>query len=689
MTSHRIKAIFSFLFLSLAAFYLSGCVYFNTYYNAQKAYDQAIRLHEKRFEKNPEDSILSSPDEKLKLERAITKASKVLELYPNEKKYQPKALFLIGECYLAEGEYAKAILKYEELQRFYPQAEEMPIAEFHRAKSLFLNGQYPFAQTALEKVLATTTDAEVRAEALVYLAKLQVTNNDPLAALDLYEKLLKSDAHSPEAKAQVHFEAAKIAFEIKQWERARGHAVAIEIKTLPSKMRYRMEKMSAECFYKLNRVGEGLGELQQMRRNRLYTIFFPEMDLKIAEGYFLLGKPDQAMSLLLQIPKNAPKTAFSAEAFYKLGDYQLTELKKEKEAKVYFDSAAAAGSQFEYAILALERSRALFQLVELRKSKDTTTQANHYREFMIAELFLFRLDNVDSALKHLDRIVEDPKQDSSHSMRAAYARAFIQGEFNHAKPVGDSLYQIVMQKYPRTEYAKQAERNLGLKPAVQTDEDEAHKLFLEAEALRFGGSDLITAVIPAYAKVVQAFGNSKDAAKAQFVIAMLYDQLFYSEDKVAGSRDSAIAAYSEIRDRFSKTNYYAIATLKLDAAGIKPKPKIQPVAVPKPGPGNLPASGNNGTGNSSATGVAPNIQGANGQSANGQTPVSPSSPNSGSNSSDEQNYRGYHGGHENSENNTDSGLPNPTAAPSDTGTYQPEGKVKEEIDKGYENVDQY
>ena len=111
--------------LPALALLLSGCVYFNTYYNAQKAYDQAIRLREKRLEKTPDDSVLVTNEEKLKLERSIAKSSKVLELYPDKKKYQPKALFLIGEAYLAMGEYARAILKYDELKRFYPQAEEM------------------------------------------------------------------------------------------------------------------------------------------------------------------------------------------------------------------------------------------------------------------------------------------------------------------------------------------------------------------------------------------------------------------------------------------------------------------------------------------------------------------------------------------------------------------------------------
>lgn len=649
---------------------LGGCVYFNTFYNAQKAYDQAIRMHDKRFDKNPEDSILVSPDEKLKLDRAITKASKVLELYPDEKKYQPKSLFLIGESYLAMGEYSKAILKYEELQRFYPQAEEIQVAEFHRAKCLFLNGQYPFARTALEKVLSTNPDPLVRAEALVYMAQLEVKNNSPAAALELYEKLLQEKAHTPEAKAHVHYEAAKLAFGLKQWDRARGHARAGEIHLLPTQSRYRCDMLAAECLYSLGRAPEGIQELEAMLKNRLYTAYDPEIDLKLAEGYFLLGKADKAVEFLQRVPTLAPRTAYSAEAFYRLGEHQLRDFKNEKEAKVFFDSAAAAGIQFEYGALAADRSAALSRLAEYRKSTDTSSTSTHYRDFMIAELFLFRLDNLDSALGHLDRIVKDPRQDSSHSMRAAYARAFIQEEFKHSKPVGDSLYQYVLQKYPNTEFAKQAERNLGMKPTVQTDEDQAHKLFLEAEALRFSGGDLTGAVIPAYAKVVSTYGKTHEAAKAQFAIAMIYDQLASGEEKVAGSRDSAIEAYSAVRADYPQTPYYSVAAAKLDAAGIKPRPKNAPRAPAAIAP-TVPAGSPVSSGTPAAPAAAPAV-------------AVPGTPAAVPQTTPEMMHHGHHGAGEGNVTPTPE-----SSSTSDTSNYQPEGKTKEELENDYENVEQY
>lgn len=665
------------------AFAMSGCVYFNTFYNAQKAYDQAMRMHEKRLDKNPEDTLLVTPEEKAKLERSIAKSSKVLELYPDKKKYQPKALFLIGESYLAMGEYSKAILKYEELARFYPDAREIPVAEFHRAKALYLGGQYLVARPALEKAMNGAPDPDHRREAMALLAKLEMQNNSPAAALEMYEKLLKEQAKSPEARATAHFEAAKLAFGLKLWERARGHAIAKETEDLPTRLRYRCQTLAAVSLYRLGKVREGIAEFEAMKKNRLYYSSIAEIDLQLAQGWFQLGDAAKAVALLEAIPKLAPKTEWSAEAFYRLGEHQLKDRKDEAKAKIWFDSAAASGSNYEYAKLGAERSEALGRLAELRKPADTAAAGDaHYRDFMIAELFLFRLETVDSALSHLDRIVDDPRQDTSHAMRAAYARAFIQDEFKGAKPVGDSLYQYVLQKYPNTEYAKQAERNLGLKPTVQTREDQAHKLLLDAEAARFGGGDIRGAVIPAYARVVREFPDTREAAKAQFAIAMLHEERIHGDQKLPGSQDSAVAAYQILRERFPESPQGKAAETKLAAAGIKPRDKGPATSTPAAAPATpstpatpaAPAVPSEPAAAQPATPAVPAATGAVPQPATSTAPRA----------TPEERPHGMGRHPPETPPATDT-----APAPAVDTTSPPDEKPKEVIDNEYENVDQY
>ncbi len=563
-----------------AAYLLSGCVYFNTFYNAEKAYEQALRMKKKRMAQNPEDTILVSSDEKLKLERSIAKSSKVLELHSDKPEYQPRALFLIGESYLQLGEYDKAIQKYDELARYYPNAEEIPLARFHRAKALFLDGQYSFAKPALEEIVASTQNPAWRNEAILCLAQLEAAENSPLASLELYEKLLMQKNQPAKTRAKIHFEAARLAFEVKLWERARKHAFAPEIRSLPNPLPLRADLLAAQCLYELKRYGDATEELRALlaiKRNRPYR---PEIQLPLARALLAHGKAKEAVELWLSVAEASPKSAFSAEAFLLLGDHFLITERNEETAKVYFDSSAAAGDFPPHTVTARERSEALARLAELRKDTTGTAASPHYNDFMIAELFLFQLNNLDSALMRLDRIVENKDVDSVFGVRAAYARAFIHEEFKDSKARADSLYLYVLENYPGTEYAKQAEVNMGLAPTVRTDEDQAHELFLQAEKLRFDGEDPFTTAIPAYRRVVAAYPRTRAAARAQLNVAMLYESAASTGEQTSTHLDSAKAAYIDLRDRHPSTPYGSLARAKLQAAGIVSPPPAKTGSAP-------------------------------------------------------------------------------------------------------------
>jgi hypothetical protein len=63
----------------LAALAFQGCsVYYNTYFNAEKAHGQALRLRHDRLDRNPEDTVVVSPEEKAKLDRKELEGARAL-----------------------------------------------------------------------------------------------------------------------------------------------------------------------------------------------------------------------------------------------------------------------------------------------------------------------------------------------------------------------------------------------------------------------------------------------------------------------------------------------------------------------------------------------------------------------------------------------------------------------------------
>src|SRR4030065_1163703 len=97
------KLVFIFSLVLL----ICGCVYYNTFYQAQNNFEKAEQARKKARDPN-------APFPSANYTEAIKKASKVLEFHPKSK-WVDDALLLIGKAYYYQGEYLKAERKFREL----------------------------------------------------------------------------------------------------------------------------------------------------------------------------------------------------------------------------------------------------------------------------------------------------------------------------------------------------------------------------------------------------------------------------------------------------------------------------------------------------------------------------------------------------------------------------------------------
>ncbi len=554
------------LFLNCANFR----AYFNAYFNAEKAYTKAVKLKKQRQKDNPTDTSLVSAEERVKLERAIEKASKVLELYSGKpNKYLPKSLFLIGEAYSRLGKCDQAITKYDELEDAYPNFANIETVRFHRAQCLYLKHEYPGARRSLMDIINKSGNPQFRHMAMRYLAEMENSNNSPQEGLNAYEKLLKEPGITPRFKGEIHYECCHLSFNLELWSRARAHGLAPEISNLPVTFQFRASFLSAVSYHNDNHKVQAYNELQSLLNNGDYIDYMPEVEVQLGEWSLEAGDEKKAFEIFTNVVTKYPRGRWSARAYFKMAEYTFTIKGNEKYALEFYDSAAVCGDSLEIALMARERSRSLRRLLELRAPKDSTADSlNSKNNFLIAELFLFELDNVDSAISHLYKVSAQPASDSSLILKSTYARAFIYDEFSDSSQKADSLYEYVLEAFPNSDYAKQAEKNLGRVPSVKTSEDKAHEVFLKAERLFFEGRDLNDQVIPAYQQVIDSLPQTLYAAKAQFVIAMLHEDLYYQGE------DSALyqakLAHARVREAYKKSIYFPVSDDKLSSAGIKP-----------------------------------------------------------------------------------------------------------------------
>lgn len=561
----RIRFLTVFLVFAMA-FVLEGCTccaYLNHIFNADRNYEEAVKLEEAKADSLPADSeVVATGAAAQKYDKVIEKGSRVLERFPENDRQTARAVFLIGESFRHKGEWGKAIAKYDEFERYFPDHDSMPKVEYERAYCLYKNGEYDISRFALQSILDVGDSHPFYSEGLNLLSLLEEKGDFTDQAIAALEKMLADTNGTPYMRGRAHLRLASLYFKNENYPKAREHYLAKEIVELPERDRYSAALHAAECLALTKSFAEAAEEYKVLSETKEYESHLPDLLVRRGELLLLAGNWTEGEKLLHKVTEDYEKTEYSSRGFFDLGDFYQTEKREYEPALAYYDSSFLARPVCSWGKNARERRDALRRLMALRAKdslSDTTEAAKKAffdTEFQIAELFLFKLSEMDSSLLRLDRIIEE-SPDTAVVMRASYARAFIYDEFKQDPDKAEKLYKEIIAKYPKTDYAKQAQINLGVKVTVKTPEDDAHELFLFAESLWVVAQnvplDSMDAVDSAYAHALAAYDSVYRAyPETEAGIQSLYMKGILWEMSPE-TRDSAAFAFKTLRKEHRNT----------------------------------------------------------------------------------------------------------------------------------------
>lgn len=200
------------LILTALLYTITGCAYYNVYYNAQKAYNEAL----KQVENSSSTDI--SPEAKARFDLAIEKASKVLQLYPGSR-WADDALIMIGRSYYFQGNFPDAIEKFEELFSVFPDSKFVPEARSLYSKTLLNEGKFDLAEIELNEIIEADTKEKFKSEAYLSLAELRYFRDDYDGAIELYKRIL-IDIKDKKIKAEAQLKIAESYFENERYDLA-------------------------------------------------------------------------------------------------------------------------------------------------------------------------------------------------------------------------------------------------------------------------------------------------------------------------------------------------------------------------------------------------------------------------------------------------------------------------------------
>jgi TolA-binding protein len=385
---------------SLALVIGSGCVYYNTFFNAKKKFNEAedIQFKNQQAQGNSRgvnqtrgggpggerragnrqsgrtsgssSQSLVTPQVKLLYEDAIKKASKVLKFHP-ESKYVDDALWLIGKSYFNMGDYLLADRKFQELVINHEESKYADDSYFYSGLCQIELGNGDLANRAFAKVESIFEKSEYIDD--IYFAKGNIDKKagSYIAAIDQFnlyiEKFPKGDSA---AKAVYYVGQCREQLE-ENYEAYLTFSRVEEFK--PDKELYFEAKLAAAvAVLKTDSLHIGMKILDDLANNERYFSHSALIRLKIAEGFYRQGETDKAMEEYTSVTVQSPRTEESAEAFYRLGLINQDDLFDIEKAKEAFNKAQNESHTSEYKNLALSKSAQIAKLesyqIELQRA---------------------------------------------------------------------------------------------------------------------------------------------------------------------------------------------------------------------------------------------------------------------------------------------------------------------------------
>ncbi len=527
----------------------SGCVYYNTFYNARSAFNEA------------EGQRKSSPYGKPRINsnlygRAIEKSLKVVENYPNSKWYDD-ALYVLGVSYFYTKKYNKADRRFREILADYPDSKYITDCRLYLAKVKLEQREMVEATELFEELFQSDISQKLKAEAAMGLGKYYFDNRD-FDKAQSYFYALRDSLGSEEDKKVAQRYIADGHFERLRYRDARkAYQEIIEMEPAQDEYYHAMFR-SAICSYRMQKIEEGFEYLTTLLEDVRFFDSSSVIKMQIAEGYEYDESPEMAEDLYLEITNEEElKKKLVAEASYRLGLIYQFDYDSLNMAKEFYDKAVAAARSSEFGREALQLSSAIGKretFARTAKIDSTSTQEMideaAYTQLQLAELYWVKLDKPDTAMIEMQYVI-DSFPTAYDAPRAMIALSGMVREHNKDSLAADSILYEMLARYPGSDYTPSALEELGM---LGSDMDTGYAELHIHRAEKYLGMEEIDSATTEYQYVVDNFPESNYYLQARFALIWL-------EENYKNSGDSTVFyEYTTFADSFPGTQWATLAT---------------------------------------------------------------------------------------------------------------------------------
>lgn len=296
----------------------AGCVYFNTFYHARKAFREGEKVREQA---GRQGGVSAG---KNYYERAIEKANKVVERH-RDSKYFDDALFMIGVCYFRIGNYTKS-------------------------------------ESAFRELLATQPGSDLAEESHLYVARCRIEIGDPEAGFRAFTELAHS-ARKASWRAEAHYQRGVYFYDNARYDSSHAALEHVYTEYKDSERAIDARLLAARALRQMTRYEDAIVLYRALPRNDKDPLLELTSRRGVGESFYEAGMPDSGITVFVAL-LDRPEFVDS------IGPIRLSLARGLQDQ----GDQAAAWRQYQQIAAALERTvwsaEAFFRMAEIKQFAD-------------------------------------------------------------------------------------------------------------------------------------------------------------------------------------------------------------------------------------------------------------------------------------------------------------------------------
>ena len=375
----------------LTAMLFSSCAYYNTLYNAEKAFESA-QNRPLNQQGRPTSQAMDEYN------RVIRKCGVVLTEYKNSR-WAPDALFLMGRALYYRGQnQIQALEAFNDLILYYPNSKYVNEAILYTARLNYILNEEEEAFTTLRNFISNPANHRDHAKAMVLIADMYIANRNFAEAQHFLTLLLERFPKSPE------YPEAYILLGITYFDNG-NYIRSIEVfNEMHDKKINRTYKLDATYYIAYNYFHMSEYELayqtiRNLQRREFRLDKLAEQSILQARIIAEMDRPQEAIEILELVITNNPRSEASAESAYHIAEIQFRKLHQYEESIENYNRVRRELARSEYADLSVTRSAVASQILQYhRESTSWTAEQLIAEQYKLAEFYLYELALPDSAL---------------------------------------------------------------------------------------------------------------------------------------------------------------------------------------------------------------------------------------------------------------------------------------------------